>query len=118
LALPAAAHLASANFRFTSVVATPATIGVEIEVTGISFADLYKVIPDGGKGTPAFSTDLIGPDGVTDMGGGDGRSSDDLTGTQIHIQLRWPRDGSVGGDYHLHIKYVGLGGFDRVLHIP
>ena len=118
LALPAPARLGSANFRFTSVVATPATIGVEIDVTGMSFADLYKIIPDGRKGTPAFSTDLIGPDGVTKVAGGGGSSGDDLTGTHIHIQLRWNRDGSAAGDYRLRIAYIGLGEFERVLHIP
>ena len=118
LALPAPARLGSANFRFTSVVATPATIGVEIDVTGMSFADLYKIIPDGRKGTPAFSTDLIGPDGVTKVAGGGGSSGDDLTGTHIHIHLRWNRDGSAAGDYRLRIAYIGLGEFERVLHIP
>jgi hypothetical protein len=32
--------------------------------------------------------------------------------------LRWNRDGSGAGDYHLRIKYLGLGEFERVLHIP
>jgi hypothetical protein len=118
LALPAPANLGPANFRFTSVVSTPATIGVEIEETGMSFEDLMKIVPDGFKGRPAFTIDLLGPGGVTDMGSGDSSSSDDLTGTHIHIKLRWPRDSSAAGDYRLRIAYEGLGAFDRVLHVP
>jgi hypothetical protein len=119
LTLPAPGRLGSANFRFTSVVSTPATIEADIEVTGISFKDLNKRIPDGLKGRPAFTVELIGPDGLTNgSGGGGGNSSDDLTGTHIQIQLRWVREKSVAGDYRLRVAYEGLGEFDRVLHIP
>ena len=117
LALPAPARLGSANFRFTSVVSTPATIGVDIEVTGISYADLLKIIPDGRKGTPAFSVDLIAPDGSMNMaGGGSADFSEDLTG--VHLRFTWPRGASSAGDYRLQIAYLGRGEFDRVLHIP
>jgi hypothetical protein len=118
LALPAPARLGSANFRFTSVLATPATIEVDMEVTGVSFEELSKIVPDGFKGMPAFSTDLIGPDGVNHMEGGGGNWSDDLLGTHIQIHLTWPRDASAPGDYRLRVTYVGLGQFERVLHIP
>jgi hypothetical protein len=118
VALPAPARLGAATFRFTSVVSTPATIEVEMEVTGMSFEQLNKTIPDGFKGMPAFSTDLIGPDGVNHMEGGGGTWSDDLLGTHIQIHLTWPRDASAAGDYRLRVTYVGLGEFERVLHIP
>jgi hypothetical protein len=117
LALPAPAHLGPATFRFTSAVSTPATIAVDIEVTGMSFADLTKIVPDGRKGTPAFSVDLINSSGNMDVTGGGGADfSEDLTGTHLHF--RWPRGASSPGDYHLRIAYVGLGEFDRVLHVP
>lgn len=117
LTLPAPARLGSANFRFTSVVSTPATIGVDIEVTGISYADLLKIIPDGRKGIPAFSVDLIAPDGSMNMAGGGGTDfSEDLTG--VHLHFTWPRSASSAGDYRLQIAYLGRGEFDRVLHIP
>ncbi len=111
LALPAPARLGSANFRFTSVVSTPATITVDIEVTGMTAADLNKRAPDGGKGTALFTVDLVAPDG-SDMGRGGSEGSGDL------IHFWWARDASSAGDYRLHIAYQGLGEFDRVLHIP
>lgn len=117
LALPAPARLGGANFRFTSIVSTPATIVVDIEVTGMTMAELDKIVPDGGKGTPAFSADLIGPNGSMHMAGGGGAdSAEDLRG--VHIHLWWPREVSSAGDYRLHIAYLGLGGFDRELHVP
>lgn len=118
LALPAPGRLGNANFRITSVVSTPATIAVDLEVTGMSMEDLNQIAPDGGKGTPRLSIDLIGPDGSSAnmQGGGGGESSDDLVG--VHMHYWWPRNTASGGDYHLHIAYLGLGEFDRVLHVP
>jgi hypothetical protein len=117
LALPAPARLGSANFRFTSVVSTPATIAVDIEVTGMSFADLTKDVPYGGKVMPLFSVDLVGPDGSMDLGGGGGADfSEGLVSEHIHAS--WPRQASSAGDYRIEIAYVGLGQFDRVVHVP
>jgi hypothetical protein len=118
LALPASARLGPADFQFMSVVSTPATIRVDLEVTGMSYGDLYKRVPDGFKGRELFNIELIGPDGVSSMGNGAGDSSDNLTGSVIQIHLWWPRDGSASGDYRLRVTYEGLGHFDRVLHIP
>jgi hypothetical protein len=113
LALPAPGHLGPANFRFTSVVSTPATITVDVEVTGMSLEDLNKRVPDAGKGHWLLGIELIGPDGVNYMGGpGASRAS----GTRAQIQLLWPRPGP--GDYRLRVTYEGLGGFERALHIP
>ena len=118
LALPAPAHLGPANFRFTSVVATPATITIGMEVTGMSYEDLYKRVPDGGKGRQLFNIELIGPDGASMGGNGAGSASDNLTGTRIQIGLYWPRSAAPAGDYRLRVTYEGLGEFERVLHIP
>jgi hypothetical protein len=119
LALPAAGQLGSANFRFTSVIATPATIAVDIEVSGMSMMELGKTVDQSkGKGGPALSVDLIGPDGASYniLGGGGGDVSEGLGSVRLHFW--WPRDASSAGDYHLHVAYVGLGEFDRVVHIP
>jgi hypothetical protein len=118
LALPAPARLGPANFRFMSVVSTPATITIGLEVTGMSYGVLYKRVPDGGKGRQAFNVELIGPDGVSMGGNGVGNASNNLTGTRIQIGLYWPRNASAAGDYRLRVTYEGLGEFDRVLHIP
>jgi hypothetical protein len=36
----------------------------------------------------------------------------------VHLHFTWPRGTSSAGDYRLRIAYLGLGEFDRVLHIP
>lgn len=118
LALPAPGRLGPANFRFTFVVSTPATISIGMEVTGMSYDDLYKRVPDGLKGRQLFNIELIGPDGASMGGNGAGNASDNLTGTRIQIGLYWPRSGPAAGDYRLRVTYEGLGEFDRVLHIP
>jgi hypothetical protein len=118
LALPAPARLGPASFRFTSVVSTPATITIGMEVTGMSYDDLYKRVPDGGKGRQLFNIELIGPDGVSVGGNSPGNAADNLTGTRIQIGLYWPRSSVGSGDYRLRVTYEGLGEFDRVLHIP
>jgi hypothetical protein len=117
LALPAPARLGNANFRFTSVVSTPATIAFDIEVTGMSFGDLNRDVPDGSKVRPLLSIDLIAPNGSLDQGGGgDATFSEELFGSHIHIS--WPRGSSSAGDYRLEVVYGGLGQFERVVHVP
>jgi hypothetical protein len=120
LALPAPGRLGKANFRFTSVVATPATIAVDIEVTGMPMTELDRIVPVPGnaKGAPALNIDLVGPDGSSYnlRGGGAGETTEDLTG--VHLHIWWPRDASASGDYQLKIVYAGLGEIDRTLHIP
>jgi hypothetical protein len=120
LALPPIGRLGSANFRFTSVIATPATVAVDIEVTGMSMLELGKTVDQSkGKGGPALTVDLIGPDGTSYNnvgGGGGGDTSEGLGSVRLHFW--WPRSSSSAGDYQLHVAYAGLGEFDRVVHIP
>ena len=113
LALPAPAHLGPATYRFTSVRSTAATIAVDIDITGVTAADLDRRIPDGRKGTAVFTIELLDPTGNI-IGGGYGDMSEDQHG--VHILLLGYRVGP--GDYHLHVSYLGSGEFDRVLHIP
>jgi len=115
LALPGPATLGPAHYRFTSVSYTPATVAVDMEVTGVSFSYLTLEIPTGlGKPMPAFTIDVIDPNGqVID---GSSSMSDDLLGrTQIHFNgFRL----GANGRYVLRVSYVGVGQFERVLTIP
>jgi hypothetical protein len=112
LPLPEPASLGAANFRFTSVTYTPATIEVDMEVTGVSGDYLWRRIPDGGKGTLALQIELIDPNGQVINGGG---GSADPSAT--HIQFIAFRE-SGAGNYLLHVTLVGDGTFERVLKIP
>jgi hypothetical protein len=112
LPLPEPASLGAANFRFTSVTYTPATVQVDMEVTGVSGDYLWRRIPDGGKGTLALQIELIDPNGQVINGGG---GSGDPSAT--HIQFVAFRE-SGAGNYLLRVTLVGDGTFDRVLKIP
>jgi hypothetical protein len=113
LPLPQPANLGSAAFRFTSVTYTPATIEVDMEVTGVSGDYLWRRIPDGGKGTMALQVDLIDPNGQ--VINGNGGSGGDQSSTQIHF-FGFRESG--GGNYLLRVTLVGDGTFERVLKIP
>lgn len=117
LALPASGRIDGGTFRFTSVVSTPATIAVDIEVTGMSMTDLGKTVPGKGKERPLFTVDLVGQGGSMDVTGGGGADySHDLEG--VHLHFWWPRSASSAGDYTLRIVYEGIGEIDRVIHVP
>jgi hypothetical protein len=112
LPLPDPATLGAAHFRFTSVRYTPASVVIDVEITGVTMTDLVRMIPDGGKGTPAFTYDLIDPDGEVISGGSS--ISEDLGAEHLHfVGFRLNH----GGNYTLRFTYVGSGGFERVLHI-
>jgi hypothetical protein len=113
LPLPAPATLGPARFRFTSAGYSAATIGIEIEVTGATMTELGRIIPDGGKGTPAFRMDLIDPNGQVISGSGS--MSEDPSG--VHVSLLGFRLGG-GGNYVLRVSYAGFGEFERTLTIP
>jgi hypothetical protein len=115
LALPERATLGPAHYRFTSVSYTPATVAIDMEVTGVSFSYLALEIPTGlGKPMLAFNIDLIDPNGQ--VINGSSSMSDDLLGrTQIHFNgFRL----GASGRYVLRVSYVGAGQFERVLTIP
>jgi hypothetical protein len=113
LAVPAPASLGPAHFQFTSANYSSATVAVEADITGVTSEELNRRIADGLKGTPVFTADLIDPTGQ--LIGGIGSSTSN--GGPVHIRLVGYRL-SGGGDYVLRIKYVGSGGFERVLKIP
>jgi hypothetical protein len=112
LALPAPAHLGPATYRFTSVRSTAATIEVDMDITGVTSADLDRRVPDGGKGTAVFNIELLDPTGS--IANGSYSTGEDQQG--VHIQFLGYRFGP--GGYHLHVTYLGSGEFDRVLTVP
>ncbi|HVC78776.1 MAG TPA: hypothetical protein VND96_19880 [Candidatus Micrarchaeaceae archaeon] len=111
LALPAAAQLGAARFQFTSVRSSTATIGIDIQVTGVTFDDLGQMIPDGGKGTAVFTIDLFSPTG--DVANTSFSMGEGLQGPII--QFLAYRSGP--GEYRLHISYRGSS-VDRILTVP
>lgn len=113
LPLPASADLGPAHFQFTSVRYSTATIAVDVDITGVTAEELSRRIPDGLKGTPVMSAELLDPSGQM-IGGGMASSSN---GGPVHMQLLGYRL-SGGGNYVIRIKYVGVGEFERVLKIP
>ena len=114
LPLPASATLGDAHFQFTSASYTPATVAVNIDETGVSFHELSRIVPDGGKGTPALTMDIYDPNGQ--IISGSASASDDPLGV-VHISfLGFRLDGA--GNYVLRVSYAGQGSFERVLKIP
>jgi hypothetical protein len=113
LPLPDPATLGAAHFAFTSVRYTPASVVIDLAITGMTMTDLGRVIPDGGKGTPAVTYELIDPN--RDVISGASSITEDLGSEHLHfVGFRLGR----GGDYTLRVGYVGAGQFVRVLHVP
>jgi hypothetical protein len=113
LPLPAPANLGSVHFKFTSASYSPATVAVDMDVTGVTWEELTRRIPDGLKGTPVFTSKLLDPSGQ-EIGGG---ASSTSNGGAVHVRMLGYRLVG-GGDYLIRIKYVGAGEFERVLKIP
>jgi hypothetical protein len=113
LRLPAPADLGPGHFQFTSASYSTATVAVEMDVTGVTSEELNRRIPDGLKGAPVFTADLIDPTGRVIGGSGSSTSN----GGPVHMRLLGYRL-SGGGDYLIRIRYVGVGEFERILKIP
>lgn len=115
LPLPADGTLGAARFHFISATYTPATIVVDIDVSGVSYEELSRNIPDGrGKATPALTIDVIDPNG--EIINGYSSSNNDFFGGN-HIHVTGFRLGG-GGKYLLRVSYIGAGEFERTLLIP
>ncbi len=113
LPLPAPAATGSIHFRFTSVTYTPATIVIDMFVTGTTAQEMNTRIPDGGKGTPVFTMAVKEPNGAVTTVWLLGEQ--EQSGVRVH-SLFYRSAGS--GDYELRFNYVGQGGFQRALNIP
>lgn len=110
---PPVASTGSIQYRFTAVSYTPATISIDMLVTGTTAEQLNSRIPDGGKGTPVFTIDLLDPNG--EVINGTWTIGQDRQGVRIHFLAY--RVGA-SGDHVLRVGYVGQGNFERVLRIP
>jgi hypothetical protein len=113
LPAPQPGDLGPAHFRFTAASYTPATVEIDVDVTGVSSQDLNRVVPDGLKGQPALLIELIDPSGP--IPGGTRESSGDQNGEHIRI-MAYRAAGA--GNYILRVSYYGYGSFDRVIKIP
>ena len=113
LPVPAPGDLGPAHFRFTSVIYSPATIEVDMEVTGVSGDQLWRRVPNGGKGEPALQVDLIDPSGQNINGNGSASGDQNAN----HVHAFGFRTGG-GGRYVVRVSYYGYGSFERVLTIP
>jgi len=113
LRLPASATTGRIHYQFTHVAYTPATVVVDMLVSGVTAGDLDRRIPDGGKGTAVFSIALLDPDGK-ELTGSYGWGGE---GDVVPVHLVGFRVGG-GGNYTLRVSYIGEGSFERVLSIP
>lgn len=116
LPIPAPADLGPAHFRFTSVTYTPATIAVDMVVSGVSPEELGRNVPGygGNKGAPALMTFLIDPQGQ--VINGNGEESGDAFGS-YHVRWLGFRLGGAGR-YTIRVSLYGEGEFERVITIP
>lgn len=113
LPLPAPGRIGNGTYTFTSVRATPATIEIDIEITGVTMTDLGQMVSGGGgKPTPRFSVDLAAPNG--DSADGGLAETEDFGG--VHLRFTGYRTGP--GQYRFHVSYLGEGEFARVLSVP
>jgi hypothetical protein len=111
---PAPGDLGPAHFSFTSVSYTPATIEVDVHVTGASAEDLNRMVPgNGGKEGPALQIEMLDPNGQ--IVNGNGAGSGDNGATDFHV-FGFRTGG--GGNYVVRVSYYGYGSFDRVVSIP
>lgn len=114
LPLPASASLGPAHFTFTSVSYSPATIEVDMTVSGVTDADLSRVVPgNSGKGSPALTVIMLDPSGQ--IINGTGGSGGGLNATNIRF-FGFRQSGP--GNYTLRVGYYGYGTFERLIAVP
>lgn len=114
LATPAEGQLGQARFRFASVQSTPGTLAIAIDVTGVTAAELDRMVPNGVKGAPALALDLYGPDGTPAW-----HHSGDLASwgaLGVRLDELWLR--TAPGDYRLVVSFAGNGAFERTIRVP
>jgi hypothetical protein len=117
LPAPSPATLGPAHFTFSSVTYTPASIVIEVDVTGITRSDIEQRIPDGLKGIPIFAIDLFEPAGQQVNGAYDINGPGELSTTRngVHVHFIGYRLGH--GNYTLKVRY-DQDTFVRTLTIP
>ena len=104
VAPPAPMTLGRAHVRFKSVIYTPASVAVNLEITGIAPVQLDFGVPDPSKlnGTGALTLDVLDPDGNSVLGSS---SSDSDWFGVTHVHMLGNRHGS--GRYSIVVGYRG-----------
>jgi hypothetical protein len=114
VAVPVPGTLGSAHFRFTSVSYTPATIAVNLDMTGATSQDTGQLNQKAGsnpKGGPALSIDVF------DASGTPTTMSIEIDGGFFgvsHVHVLAGRDDTGGGRYTIRVTYRGQH-FERTL---
>jgi hypothetical protein len=106
LALPAPATLGQARLTFTSVIYTPASIAVDLDISGVSLEDLnLRSSPDAEnpKGSPVFTLDLLDSSGQSILA-----SDSERQGwlSPVHVHMLGYR--SADKTYRMVATYHGL----------
>ena len=104
LALPAPATLGRARLTFTSIVYTPESIAIDLDVAGVSMDDLQIWLPDeqNPKGSPVFSLDVVDAGGNSIVGS---TSENQDWFFPVHVHLLGNRSGA--GRYEIIASYHG-----------
>jgi hypothetical protein len=115
LALPERGSLGAAGFVFAKARALPAALLVEAEVTGTTLSELMERIPDGLKGRPVFTVQLMDPAGHESrfLSGGGGSSGDARS-----LRQQWLWEITAPGRYELVLTWEGRGSLTRTLVVP
>jgi hypothetical protein len=98
-------NLGRARLTFKSLVYTPGSVALDLDVTGISPEDIDFRLPDNNnpKGAPAFTLDVLGPDGNSILG----TSSEEQSWFgPVHVHVLGNRHGS--GRYSVVASYLGV----------
>lgn len=110
VAVPPGGAVGSAHFTFTSVIYTPASIEIDMDMTGVSSQALGEPIPNGtAKPTPALSIDVLDANGTIVT---NNMEIDDGFFGASHVHLIANRDDTGQGVYIVRVTYLGSS-FDR-----
>lgn len=114
VAVPPSGAVGSAHFTFTSVIYTPASIEIDMDMTGISDQELSRPVPNGtAKPTPALSIDVLDASGTIVTNNIE--VDDGFLGVS-HVHLIANRDDTGHGIYTVRITYLGRS-FDRAVTV-
>ena len=105
LAPPAPMTLGRAHLTFKSVIYTPGSVAVDLDIAGVSMDDIDFRLPDPSnpKGSPAFVLDVLDPDGNSILG----TTSENWDWlSPVHVHILGNRHGS--GRYSIVASYLGV----------
>jgi hypothetical protein len=114
VAVPASGSLGSAHFTFTSVIYTPATIAIDMDMTGVSDQELTRPVPNGtAKPTPALIIDVLDATGTSVA---NNIEIDDGFFGVSRVHLIANRDDIGHGVYTVRVTYLGRS-FNRTVNV-